>query len=70
MALWRFDRRRDQSVEGLNAGRRNMAETAGFPCLKRWRKTGRKEFGYFQFIFQKISQHGVAQIHDQPCRSG
>lgn len=52
MALRCFDRRRDQLLEGLSAGQREMAKTTSFPCLKHWRKTGRKKFDSFSLLFR------------------
>lgn len=47
MALRVFDKWRGQSLDGIIAECRELAEDADFPTVKRWREAGGKVPGHF-----------------------
>ncbi len=62
MTLRLFGTWQDQSLDGIFAECRELAEDADFPTVKRWRENGGKVLGHFQVYFPEEIAHAAGML--------
>ena len=62
MTLRLFGTWQDQSLDGIFAECRELAEDASFPTVRRWRETGGKVLGHFQVYFPEEIAHAAGML--------
>lgn len=62
MTLRLFETWQNQTLEGIFAECRELAEDADFPTVKRWRENGGKVLGHFQVYFPEEIAHAAGML--------